>query len=410
METTRRDQFSHRAKAVFYARLALDAFGVLFLLVPSWASATTPFLTWALVIYLVLLAGHVTSYLWIDHRGDRVVFFLSLCLDILALGSVIALTGGLASPLMSGHILYAVFFAILYPHPLAILPPLLLLPVIAKISQLTGIEKPGRDLLLLLWYSGLDLIIVYVVVYFDLQENLQFRNIMQLSQEKQRLGRVAERQRMAREMHDGLGAILSTIKIQSEFVCELAPAGSELRTEADELEQRTNLALAELRRAVRILRDDFDLTNSLEELIGNLSSIWKFDGRLKTNLETRQLPVNRQLHLYRIVQEALTNAGKHARASVVTVMILIEEAPPSWVADGSAGTTGAAGTALAGPGIRLEITDDGRGFPVEQQKQGHYGLVHLQERAAEMGGVCRISSAPDAGTTISGWFPIEEEA
>jgi len=42
-------------------------------------------------------------------------------------------------------------------------------------------------------------------VYFDLQENLQFRNIMQLSQEKQRLGRVAERQRMAREMHDGLG-------------------------------------------------------------------------------------------------------------------------------------------------------------------------------------------------------------
>lgn len=407
METTRRDQFSHRAKAVFYARLALDAFGVLFLLVPSWASATTPFLTWALVIYLVLLAGHVTSYLWIDHRGDRVVFFLSLCLDILALGSVIALTGGLASPLMSGHILYAVFFATLYPHPLAILPPLLLLPVIAKISQLTGIEKPGRDLLLLLWYSGLDLIIVYVVVYFDLQENLQFRNIMQLSQEKQRLGRVAERQRMAREMHDGLGAILSTIKIQSEFVCELAPAGSELRTEADELQQRTNLALAELRRAVRILRDDFDLTNSLEELIGNLSSIWKFEGRLKTNLETRQLPVNRQLHLYRIVQEALTNAGKHARASVVTVMILVEDTPPAWVID-ETGTDRPADQ--AGPGIRLEITDDGRGFPVEQQKQGHYGLVHLQERAAEMGGVCRISSAPDAGTTIAGWFPIEEEA
>ncbi len=399
METTRRDQFSHRAKAVFYARLALDAFGVLFLLVPSWASATTPFLTWALVIYLVLLAGHVTSYLWIDHRGDHVVFFLSLCLDTVALGSVIVLTGGLASPLMSGHILYAVFFAILYPHPLAILPPLLLLPVIAKISQLTGIEKPGRDLLLLLWYSGLDLIIVYVVVYFDLQENLQFRNILQFSSEKQRLGRVAERQRMAREMHDGLGAILSTIKIQSEFVCELAQDESELKTEADELQQRTNLALAELRRAVRILRDDFDLTNSLEELIGNLSSIWKFEARLITNLETRQLPVNRQLHLYRIVQEALTNAGKHARARTVTVTVMHDEKPPQWVESG-----------LSGSGIRLEITDDGRGFPVEQQKQGHYGLVHLQERAAEMGGACRISSAPDEGTTICGWFPNEEEA
>lgn len=398
MEATRRDQFSHRAKAVFYARLALDAFGVLFLLAPSWASASTPFLSWALFIYLILLAGHVTSYLWIDHKGDRVVFFLSLCLDTLALGSVIVLTGGLASPLMSGHILYAVFFAILYPHPLAILPPLLLLPVIAKISQLTGIEEPGRDLLLLLWYSGLDLIIVYVVVYFDLQENLQFRNILQLSQEKQRLGRVAERQRMAREMHDGLGAILSTIKIQSEFVCELAPEGGELKVEAEELQQRTNLALAELRRAVRILRDDFDLTNSLEELIVNLSSIWKFEAKLKSNLESRPLPVNRQLHLYRIVQEALTNAGKHARAQIVTVIAMYDEAPPEW-----------AGDEFSGVGIRLEITDDGRGFPVEQQKQGHYGLVHLQERAAEMGGVCRISSAPDAGTTILGWFPVEED-
>ncbi len=397
MEATRRDQFSHRAKAVFYARLALDAFGVLFLLVPSWASASTPFLSWALFVYFILLAGHVTSYLWIDHKGDRVVFFLSLCLDILALGSVIVLTGGLASPLMSGHILYAVFFAILYPHPLAILPPLLLLPVIAKISQLTGTEVPGRDLALLLWYSGLDLIIVYVVVYFDLQENLQFRNILQFTQEKQRLGRVAERQRMAREMHDGLGAILSTIKIQSEFVCELAQDESELKTEARELEQRTNLALAELRRAVRILRDDFDLTNSLEELIVNLSSIWKFEAKLKTNLETRTLPVNRQLHLYRIVQEALTNAGKHAHAKIVTVQLMYDEAPPEWAAE------------FSGAGIRLEITDDGQGFPVEQQKQGHYGLVHLQERAAEMGGACRISSAPDAGTTIAGWFPVEED-
>lgn len=398
METTRRDQFSHRAKAVFYARLALDAFGVLFLLVPSWASASTPFLSWALFIYFILLAGHVTSYLWIDHKGDRVVFFLSLCLDTLALGSVIVLTGGLASPLMSGHILYAVFFAILYPHPLAILPPLLLLPVIAKISQLTGTEVPGRDLALLLWYSGLDLIIVYVVVYFDLQENLQFRNILEFTQEKQRLGRVAERQRMAREMHDGLGAILSTIKIQSEFVCELAQTDSELKTEAEELQQRTNLALAELRRAVRILRDDFDLTNSLEELILNLSSIWKFEAKLTTNLETRTLPVNRQLHLYRIVQEALTNAGKHARAQTVRVLVMFDETPPEWATEG-----------FTGAGLRLEITDDGRGFPVEQQKQGHYGLVHLQERAAEMGGFCRISSAPDEGTTITGWFPLEED-
>ncbi len=394
MEMTRRDQFPHRAKAVFIARLCLDAFAILFLLIPSWASATTPFLYWALSIYLVLLAGHVVSYLWIDHRGDRIVYFVSLTLDTLALGSIIVLTGGLASPLMSGHILYAVFFVILYPHPLAILPPLLLLPVIAKIAQLTGMEKPGRDLLLLLWYSGLDLIIVYVVVYFDLQENLHFRDLLRVSSEKQHLVRVAERQRMAREMHDGLGAILSAVKIQSEFVCELAPAGSELKAEAEELQQRTNLALAELRRAVRVLRDDFDLVSSLEELVGNLSSIWKFEATLRTNLEMRPLSVECQLHLYRIVQEALTNAGKHAMARRVGVLLLYEEEPPSWAAE-----------APRQPGIRLEIQDDGRGFDVDAPRSGHYGIVHLQERAAELGGWCRIESRPEQGTTISGWFP-----
>lgn len=393
MEMTRRDQFSHRAKAVFFARLCLDAFAILFLLIPSWASVTAPFLYWALFAYLLLLAGHVLSYLWIDHRGDHAVYFISLTMDTIALGSIIVLTGGLASPLMSGHILYAVFFVILYPHPLAILPPLLLLPVIAKIAQLTGMEKPGRDLLLLLWYSGLDLIIVYVVVYFDLQENLHFRNLLKVSAEKQHLVRIAERQRMAREMHDGLGAILSAVKIQSEFVSELALPGTELKTEAEELQQRTNLALAELRRAVRVLRDDFDLVTSLEELTSNMASIWKFDVSLRTNLEMKPLSVECQLHLYRIVQETLTNAGKHAMASRVSVLLLHEDAPPAW-----------AGKA-AGPGIRLEIRDNGRGFDVDASRQGHYGIVHLQERAAELGGWCRIESHPEEGTVVHGWFP-----
>lgn len=398
METTRRDQFSHRAKAVFFARLCLDAFAILFLLIPSWASTTMPFLYWALFIYLVLLSGHVLSYLWIDHRGDHVVYFISLTLDTLALGAIIVLTGGLASPLMSGHILYAVFFVILYPHPLAILPPLLLLPIIAKIAQLTGIEKPGRDLLLLLWYSGLDLIIVYVVVYFDLQENLNFRNLLKVSAEKQQLVRVAERQRMAREMHDGLGAILSAIKIQSEFVSELAPNDSELKSETEELQQRTNLALAELRRAVRVLRDDFDLVTSLEELITNMASIWKFKANLRTNLEMRSLSIECQLHLYRIVQETLTNAGKHAMAKNVSVLLMYEETPPAWVPTNS-----------PTPGIRMEIKDDGRGFDPETTRQGHYGIVHIQERAAELGGWCRIDSSPSQGTTVYGWFPAESE-
>ena len=89
--------------------------------------------------------------------------------------------------------------------------------------------------------------------------------------------------------------------------------------------------------------------------------------------------------LYRICQEALTNVAKHAQASRVDV--LLEEA------DG---------------GIRVRVTDDGRGFrptPDELPEPGHLGLTAMRERAELLEGTLYVKSAPGEGTVVEVWVP-----
>jgi two-component system, NarL family, sensor histidine kinase DegS len=394
MTKLRRDQFPHRAKVIFYARLAIDSFALLFLLFPKWNTVVAPFLGNVFLIYLFILSSHLFSYLWIEKKFGRVIYFISLCFDIITMGSLIVLSGGLASPLMSGLILYTVVFALLYPHPLAIIPPLLLLPVVAKINQLVGTDVPARDLILLLWYSGLDLIIVYVVVYFDFQANIQFWREKKLQKEKDLLLVMNEQQRMAREMHDGLGASLSAIKIQAEFLSEISKGLGEVEEESSTLHNRTAQALIELRRTVRILREDFELENSMDELIQSMEGLWGYNIILNSKTVTLNINKKQQLNIYRIIQESLTNSGKHARANKIHIDLMDSEVP-KWTNS----------IDFEKKGFSLTIRDDGVGFSPKEKKEGHYGLIHLSERANVMGGFCKIKSKKGQGTTIKMWLP-----
>ena len=89
--------------------------------------------------------------------------------------------------------------------------------------------------------------------------------------------------------------------------------------------------------------------------------------------------------LYRIGQQALVNARKHAGAARIDVVLEDREG-----------------------GIRLEIRDDGRGFEpgAARPREGHLGLPSMIERAAMAGGRCRVSSKPGAGTTVEVWVPV----
>jgi signal transduction histidine kinase len=87
--------------------------------------------------------------------------------------------------------------------------------------------------------------------------------------------------------------------------------------------------------------------------------------------------------LYRIAQEALHNAGRHARATRVGVALKQEDSQ-----------------------IRLEVWDDGTGFDLQEAHPGHFGLNTMRERASELGGRLEIESRPQAGTTIRAIIPV----
>ncbi len=320
------------------------------------------------------------------------VVFVSLCFDLLALVYLITVTGGLRSPVMQGQIVYTVFFAIIFPRPLAILPPLLTLPVVTKIEQLLGTQMATRDLMLLTWYFVVNVIIVYVVVYLDRREEESFQELDRMQQRRRRYALTEERNRIAREMHDGLGAILSTIVIETEYVqTRMADvlrdppskdACQEILSEVEEL-RRTGLeGIEELRRAVSMMREDFDLVVALEDHCATRGA--RTGVQVTFEVLGREVPLapDQQLACYRVLQESLSNALRHAQATQVRVVLHFQ-----------------ADAAL------LTVIDDGKGFDPEEKRRGHYGLSTMAERAMAARGNLQVLSSEGEGTQVQMTLP-----
>jgi len=404
-----RDRFTPRAKSLFFARLALDAVGLLLMIVPSFALAAGVQQPVAAYWYSLLLLTHLVAYFWVGRKGDHLVVFASLCFDLLALIYLITVTGGLRSPVMQGQLVYTVFFAIIFPSPLAILPPLLTLPVVTKIEQLLGTQMATRDLMLLLWYFVVNVIIVYVVVYLDRREEESFRELDRMQQRRRRYALTEERSRIAREMHDGLGAILSTIVIETEYVQtqlrELKPPppnADDVRADAhddvvvdstadpydailaevEELRRTGQEGMEELRRAVSMMRDDFDLVVTLQEQCDTRST--RTGAKIDLVVKGHEIPLvpDQQLACFRVLQECLSNAIRHAEPSSIVVTLAYEP-----------------------DAVILTVTDDGQGFDPATRKTGHYGLSTMRERAQSTRGDLTVTSEPGHGTKVTLTLP-----
>ncbi len=390
-----RDRFAPRARALFFSRLGIDAVALLVMIVPAFARLAGVRQPMASYWFGLLVLTHLAAYFWVRRRGDRLVVFSSLCLDLLALIYLVSITGGLSSPVMMGQIIYTVFFAVIFPSPLAILPPLMTLPVVAKIAQLLGTQMATRDLLLVLWYFLLNVIIVYVVVYLDRREEESFRELDTLQRRRRRYALTEERNRIAREMHDGLGAILSSIVIETEYLAtqlkEMEVVArdaqdqarySELRGELQELRRTGKDGMEELRRAVSMMRDDFDLVVALEEHCLNRSSRKGPAVVFSTRGMERILAPDQQLVCFRILQEGLSNALKHGQPTRIDVSLTFED-----------------------DAATLTVQDDGAGFDPKTPVKGHYGLENMRERARAINAGLRVTSQPGAGTRISLTLP-----
>jgi two-component system, NarL family, sensor histidine kinase DegS len=379
------ERFVARARALFYARLMFLTLGLLILAVPVWSHYFGLRGPIAFGAYFGMLLYSVANYTVLENpRAGRIVTYITLCFDLTIMVVLIARGGGLQTPLLAMQVLFTTLFALLYPKPLAILPPLLALLITTRLDQLLDRSPTAVEVLTLLWYLALNFIVIYVLVYLNEREVSAHREVVVLQADLKELAVVEERNRLAREIHDGLGASLSSLIIQSEYVMNLAKSDEALKNEIVELKATAEEAIEELRRNLRMMREDFDLATGLEDYVKTFKDRTQLEVTFeKFGMQLQRLSPEAQLSLFRVLQECLSNAAKHAGAKKVIVKLQLSEAT-----------------------VLLSIKDDGKGFDTRAAKPGHYGLTNMRERAMKVQGEVIIDSTPGAGTQVTFSVPV----
>ncbi len=194
----------------------------------------------------------------------------------------------------------------------------------------------------------------------------------------------SERRYVARELHDEASQALTALIFGLSHLEQEIFKPQTLRLRITELKQLTEKILEELHNLAVDLRpaslDHLGLVGTLEELIKGTSKRYNLKIRFRTTgfSEETRLPDYVETTLYRIIQEALTNAVRHARANNVDVIL-----------DGRDGRT------------VVMVEDDGIGFDTGTTREsGHLGLLGMQERAQMVGGTLQVESRTGGGTTI----------
>ena len=189
-----------------------------------------------------------------------------------------------------------------------------------------------------------------------------------------------ERRRLSHELHDETGQALTSILLGLKTL-EDAKGQGDLSAAVGQLRELVVATLQDVRRLAVELRpkalDDFGLAPALERLTETFAEQTGIAVELESRLPETRLPSEVETVLYRVVQEALTNVVKHARAERVS--ILLRER------DGR---------------VAAVIEDDGRGFSPEAETGEGLGLVGMRERVALVDGRLDVESAAGSGTTI----------
>jgi signal transduction histidine kinase len=206
-------------------------------------------------------------------------------------------------------------------------------------------------------------------------------------------GRLAERQRLARDLHDTLAQAFVSIVLQLQAAEGELPAGADAaRAHLERARRTASDNLTEVRRLVWDLRPESLRASSLGEALGRLTDrLAEETGVAATAAVTgtpRPLSPDAEVTLLRVTQEALANVRKHARAGRVALTL-------SYM-DGEAA---------------LDVRDDGVGFVGVDGSgpNGGLGLHGMRERVEALGGRLAVESAPGAGTTVAVTVPVPPE-
>ena len=202
--------------------------------------------------------------------------------------------------------------------------------------------------------------------------------------------REEERGHLARELHDELGALLTAAKLDvARLKSKIDATAPDVSERLKHLTETLNSGIALKRRIIEDLRpsslSNLGLTAALEILTREYAERAGID--VETSLEPVQLPDAAQLTVYRMVQEALTNIGKYAKASKVLVSV---HGYPTHVA--------------------VQVRDDGVGFDPGSVRPTSHGLAGMRHRVEAAGGRLTLTSRPGNGTLLSAVLPLPRNA
>jgi two-component system, NarL family, sensor histidine kinase UhpB len=222
--------------------------------------------------------------------------------------------------------------------------------------------------------------------------NHAFRRMLErLEAERRRTSSTAlaaqeeERARVARDLHDEVNQSLTALLLRLEAARAKAPV--EVAHELAETKALANQAMEELLMLARQLRptalDDLGLKAALAGHVKELGHRGRVSASFDSQGDFSGLPADVQLVVYRVAQEALSNAVQHSGADHVRVALM-----------------------RAGDRVELTVSDNGSGFTFDQAARG-LGIAGMRERALLVGGDMQVESRPDSGTRVRLTVPLE---
>lgn len=194
-----------------------------------------------------------------------------------------------------------------------------------------------------------------------------------------------ERARLARELHDEMGGLLTAMKLEFARLRRITGMPESATERLTAMNARLNEGIALKRRIVENLRpsslDQLGLAPALELLCKDVEA--NLGVPIHTLLDPVRVAVDAELTIFRLVQESLTNISKYAECREVTVTLRQPDARH----------------------VLVEIADDGRGFDAASVKVGRHGLLGMRFRVESHSGTLTIRSAPGTGTVVSAVLP-----
>lgn len=246
------------------------------------------------------------------------------------------------------------------------------------------------------WFLGATLIVIAATGAYGIYANRQlFTELRVLSEGRRELAQqlIAAREstlrHLSRELHDELGQVLTAIGAMIGRVARQVPPDSSARADLQEIAEIAQGALTNVRSLSQTLHpsilDELGLQSTLEWYLDTAGRQLGLDITYQVDGAPRTIDSGTAIHIYRVLQEALSNVARHARTDRAWVRLTY------------------------GPGdVTLEVEDRGTGITPDRSPRRGLGLVAMRERAALVGGDLKIDHPTDSGTRVRLRVPLED--